>query len=124
MVVKKYKTQRDKRRTRIRAKVKGTKNRPRLSVFRSNKHIFAQLIDDVKGETLVAASDTESVKSAKNQRKSGLSKVEVASKVGQALAKNALKLGIKQVVFDRGGYKYHGRVKSLAEAAREGGLKF
>lgn len=124
MVVKKYKTQRDKRRTRIRAKVKGTKNRPRLSVFRSNKHIFAQLIDDVKGETLVAASDTESVKSAKNQRKSGLSKVEVASKVGQALAKKALKLGIKQVVFDRGGYKYHGRVKSLAEAAREGGLKF
>ncbi len=110
MTIKKYKTLRDRRRTRIRSKVKGTKERPRLSVFRSGKHIYAQLIDDVKGETLVAAS--------------GGANVIAASEVGQSLAEKALKSGIKKTVFDRGGYKYHGRVKALAEAAREGGLQF
>jgi len=110
MAVKRYKTLREKRRVRIRAKIKGTKNRPRLSVFRSSKHIYAQLIDDEKGETLAAAL--------------GGSNVRTAGEVGKVLAEKALKLKIKKVVFDRGGYKYHGRVKALAEGAREGGLEF
>jgi large subunit ribosomal protein L18 len=110
MVVKKYKNQRDKRRVRIRGKIKGTEKRPRLSVFRSHQHIYAQLIDDVKGETLAAAM--------------GGADVAAAGKVGKILAASALKLGIKKVVFDRGGYKYHGRVKALADGAREGGLEF
>lgn len=110
MVVKRYKTLRDRRRTRIRSKIKGTAKCPRLSVFRSGKHIYAQLINDIKGETLVAAS--------------GGANVAAASEVGKALAEKALKLGIKTAVFDRGGYKYHGRVKALAEGARKGGLKF
>jgi len=110
MTIKKHKTLRDRRRTRIRSKVTGTKDRPRLSVFRSNKHIYAQLIDDVKGETLAAAL--------------GGAGVPAATEVGKDLAKESLKLGIKKVVFDRGGYKYHGRVKALAEGARKGGLEF
>ena len=110
MTIKRYKEQRDRRRARIRAKIKGTKERPRLSVFRSNKHIYAQLIDDVGGETLAAAL--------------GGAKVSAAGKVGKDLAEKAIKVGIKEVVFDRGGYNYHGRVKALAEAAREGGLEF
>ena len=110
MVIKRHKTLRDRRRIRIRSKVKGTLERPRLSVFRSNKHIFAQLIDDVKGETLAAAL--------------GGADVSAATKAGKDLAKESLKLGIKEVVFDRGGYEYHGRVKALAESAREGGLQF
>jgi large subunit ribosomal protein L18 len=110
MMVKKYKNKRGKRRVRIRSKIKGTAERPRLSVFRSHKHIYAQLIDDVVGETLAAAS--------------GEGNISAASKVGEELAEKALELGIKEVVFDRGGYKYHGRVKALAEAAREGGLEF
>jgi large subunit ribosomal protein L18 len=109
-MIKKHKTLRDRRRTRIRAKIKGTAERPRLSVFRSNKHISAQLIDDVAGETLVASS--------------GGGNVAAAGEVGRDLAKKALELKIKNVVFDRGGYKYHGRVKALAEAARENGLEF
>ncbi len=110
MTIKKYKNLRDRRRTRIRGKIRGTKDRPRLSVFRSNKHIYAQLIDDQAGETLAAAS--------------GGGDISTASKVGKDLAKKALKLKIKKVVFDRGGYKYHGRVKALAEGARQGGLGF
>ena len=110
MTIKRYKKSRDRRRTRIRSKVKGTAERPRLSVFRSNKHIYAQLIDDVKGRTLAAAS--------------GVADVSASSGVGKVLAEKALESGIKEVVFDRGGYKYHGRVKALAEGAREGGLKF
>lgn len=110
MVIKKHTTSRDRRRARIRAKLKGTKNRPRLSVFRSNKHIYAQLIDDLEGETLAAAS--------------GGADISAAAEVGKDLAKKALKSGIKKIVFDRGGYKYHGRVKAVAEAAREGGLEF
>lgn len=110
MTIEKNKTQRDRRRTRIRAKVKGTVERPRLSVFRSNEHIYAQLIDDAKGETLASAS--------------GGAGVVAAAEVGKVLAKEALKVGIKKAVFDRGGYKYHGRVKALAEGARKGGLEF
>ena len=115
-------TKKDIRRTkikfRIRHKVSGTKEMPRLSVFRSNKEIYAQVIDDVKGVTLTAASSLE-----KSFEKSG-NKSEVAAKVGKTLAERALAVGINNVVFDRNGYLYHGRVKSLADAARNGGLKF
>lgn len=93
-----------------------TKERPRLCVFRSNKHIYAQIIDDEKGITLVSASDLE-LKSKKNR-------IETAFEVGKLIAKKALEKKIEKVVFDRSRYKYHGRVKSLAEGAREGGLKF
>ena len=115
-------TKKDIRRTkikyRIRHKVSGTEATPRLTVFRSNKEIYAQLIDDVKGVTLVAASSLE-----KSVEKSG-TKIEMAAKVGKLVAERALASGINSVVFDRNGYLYHGRVKSLADAAREGGLKF
>ncbi|MBO8169404.1 MAG: 50S ribosomal protein L18 [Thermoanaerobacteraceae bacterium] len=119
---KKYnrKAARDKKRSRIRNKIYGTPERPRLSVYRSAKHIYAQIIDDTKGHTLVAASTLdpalrEEVSSAN---------VEAAKKVGQLVAKRALEKGIKKVVFDRGGYIYHGRVAALADGAREGGLDF
>jgi len=101
-----------KRHKRVRAKIFGTKEVPRLCVFRSAKHIYCQLIDDEKGRTLFAASDLE------------LKKSKTAYEVGKLIAKKALEKKIKKVVFDRGGYKYHGRVKALAEGAREGGLKF
>ena len=102
----------------IRTKVFGTAERPRLTVFRSNSQIYAQVIDDVKGVTLTAASSLE-----KGVEKSG-TKSEMAAKVGKLVAERALAAGINTVVFDRNGYLYHGRVKSLADAAREGGLKF
>ena len=104
---------------RIRKVVKGTEERPRLNVFRSNKQIYAQLIDDLKGNTIVSASSriTEIAEKKTN-------KVEQAKLVGNLIAKKAIDAGINQVVFDRNGYLYHGRVKSLADAAREGGLKF
>ncbi|MBI4049718.1 MAG: 50S ribosomal protein L18 [Candidatus Doudnabacteria bacterium] len=101
---------------RIRAKVAGTNQRPRLNVFRSLKSIYAQLIDDEQGKTLVAASSKEIKSKAK--------KVELAAEVGKLLAKKASERGIKQAVFDRAGYKYHGRIKNLAEAARSAGLIF
>ncbi|MEN8136856.1 MAG: 50S ribosomal protein L18 [Bacteroidota bacterium] len=104
-------------RYRVRSTVSGTVSRPRLSVFRSNKEIYAQLIDDVKGVTLVAASSN--VKDL-----AGKTKMEQANAVGKLIAEKALAAGLEAVVFDRGGYLYHGRVKSLAEGAREGGLKF
>ena len=106
---------------RIRKVVSGTQERPRFSVFRSNKQIYAQFIDDLNGLTLAAASssDKEIVDSCK-----GKSGVEVAKLVGQLAAKRAIEKGNSVVSFDRGGYLYHGRVKSLADAAREGGLKF
>ena len=103
---------------RIRKKVSGTAQLPRLTVFRSNKQIYAQLIDDTKGVTLVAAS------SYKNTVVEKLPKVEQAAAVGKLVAEKAIKAGIEKVVFDRNGYLYHGRVKSLADSAREGGLKF
>lgn len=107
---------RNKIKMRIRKKISGTATRPRLSVFRSNKQIYAQVIDDVAGTTLCAAS------SAKLEDTTG-TKSEVAAKVGKAIAEKALAAGITEVVFDRNGYLYHGRVKQLADAAREGGLK-
>ena len=100
----------------IRTKISGTAEKPRLSVFRSNAQIYAQIIDDVKGVTLAAASSLGS--------KDKMTKTEQAAVVGKLIAKNALEAGIKEVVFDRNGYLYHGRVKQLADAAREGGLKF
>src|SRR4051794_22433523 len=106
-----------KRRRRVRAKVRGTAERPRISVFRSNRGIFAQVIDDDAGRTLAAVNWTESDLRS-------LKPLEQASKAGQLLAERAKAAGIDTVVFDRGGYQYHGRVKALAEGAREGGLTF
>ncbi|MDR2085530.1 MAG: 50S ribosomal protein L18 [Bacteroidales bacterium] len=103
---------------RIRRVINGTAERPRMSVFRSNKEIYVQLIDDTKGNTLVAAS-SRTIEGA-----SSIAKIEQAKMVGKNIAEKALQAGITNVVFDRNGYLYHGRVKSLAEAAREGGLKF
>ncbi|GAB2529662.1 50S ribosomal protein L18 [Rufibacter soli] len=102
----------------IRNKVSGTAQRPRLSVFRSNKFIYAQLIDDVNGVTLASSS------SATTEGTTSSTKIESSSSVGRDIAAKALENGITEVVFDRGGYLYHGRVKSLAEGAREAGLKF
>ena len=107
-------TQRARIRRRIRAKVSGTPARPRLSVFRSNKHIYAQLIDDLEGVTLAAASTREG-------GESGIG-LEAAKSVGQRIAERAKEAGVANAVFDRGGYRYHGNVKALAEGAREGGL--
>ena len=109
------------RHARVRKKVNGTELRPRLCVYRSTNHIYAQLIDDVKGNTLCAASTLEKDVAAKV---ADLSKSEAAKVVGKAVAEKALKLGIKEVVFDRGGYLYTGRVQALAEGAREAGLEF
>ena len=100
----------------IRAKISGTAERPRLSVFRSNKNIYAQLIDDLAGKTLVSVSSATEA--------AGIVKTEASNTVGKALATKAQEQGITEVVFDRSGYLYHGRVKSLAEGAREAGLKF
>jgi large subunit ribosomal protein L18 len=110
-----------RRHARVRIKVEGTTSRPRLCVFRSLKHIYAQVVDDLKGHTLVSAStlDPEST-----DELAGKVKVGKAELVGSLVAQRALAKGIKEVVFDRGGYKYHGRVKTLAEAARQAGLKF
>ena len=110
--------QRVKRHNRVRGKISGTAERPRLCVFRSENHIYAQVIDDVAGTTLVAASSVE-----KDFEGNG-GNVEAAKKVGLKVAERCLEKGIDTVVFDRGGYIYHGRVQALADAAREGGLKF
>jgi len=110
---------RKKRHARVRSKITGTEQRPRLNVFRSNKHISVQLIDDVNGVTLVGASTAD-----KELNLTSGNNVEAAAKVGELLAKRAVEKGLKSVVFDRGGYLYHGRVKALAEAARENGLEF
>jgi large subunit ribosomal protein L18 len=108
--------QRTRRRRRIRKKISGSAERPRLSVYRSSKHIYAQLVDDVRGHTLAQASSRELKGKAK--------KSEAAKEVGKLIAGRAGEAGIETVSFDRGGYLYHGRVKALAEGAREGGLKF
>ncbi|SHE71432.1 50S ribosomal protein L18 [Caloramator proteoclasticus] len=113
--------QREKRHLRVRKKVYGTAERPRLNVYRSEKHIYAQIINDEMGVTLVAASSLD--KELKGKLACGSNK-EAARVVGELVAKRALEKGIKKVVFDRGGYIYHGRVKELAEAAREAGLDF
>ena len=110
---------RNKIRKRIRKELTGTESRPRLSVFRSNKEIYAQIVNDVDGKTIVAASSRDKDVASKE-----VNKTEQATLVGKALAEKALKVGVETISFDRGGYLYHGRVKSLAEGAREGGLKF
>ncbi|WP_298760222.1 50S ribosomal protein L18 [uncultured Psychroserpens sp.] len=105
--------------SRIRKVVSGTESRPRLAVYRSNKEIYAQVVDDVTGKTLAAASSRDKAIASEKGTKS-----EIAALVGKAVAEKAIKAGINTISFDRGGYQYHGRVKSLAEGAREGGLKF
>ena len=110
-------SQRIKRHARVRGKISGTPERPRLSVFRSEKNIYAQIIDDVAGNTLVAASSVEKDFGPGSNK-------EAARKVGKLIAERALAKGIEEVVFDRGGYIYHGRIQELAEGAREGGLRF
>lgn len=107
---------RTKIKTRIRGKISGTAQRPRMTVFRSNKQIYVQLIDDLEGKTLAAASS--------KGLEAGGTKCEIAAQVGKAIAEKAQAAGISEVVFDRNGYLFHGRVKSLADAARKGGLKF
>lgn len=116
MQIKNKKSKREARHKRIRAIIKGTVDRPRLSVFKSNKHFYIQLIDDASGRTLASVSDKE-IKSKKN-------KMTNARELGKVLAKKALALGFKNIVFDRGGYKFHGAILEVASGAREGGLKF
>ena len=111
----------ERRRFRVRKNVFGTTERPRLSVFRSDKHIYAQLIDDLAGKTLIAISSAKG--DVRGDMKNG-GNVAAAKKVGAAIAARAKELGVTKVAFDRGGRMYHGRVKALADAAREGGLKF
>jgi large subunit ribosomal protein L18 len=110
---------RKKRHARVRAKLSGTAARPRLNVFRSNQHIYAQLIDDVNGVTIASASTME-----KDFGLESTSNLEAAQKVGELVAKRAVEKGFTSIVFDRGGYLYHGRIKALADAARENGLEF
>ena len=122
MVSKKVRSEvRKNKHRRIRSRLSGTPEKPRLSVFRSNKHMYAQVIDDVAGNTIVSASTLQA------EVKDGLEKtndITAASKLGEVIAKKALDNGIKKVVFDRGGYIYQGKVKALADAAREAGLNF
>ncbi|MDY0407274.1 50S ribosomal protein L18 [Virgibacillus sp. 179-BFC.A HS] len=110
---------RKRRHARVRRNLSGTQERPRLNVYRSNKHIYAQLIDDTKGVTLASASTVD-----KELSLDATGSVEAAQKVGELIAKRAQDKGFKSVVFDRGGYLYHGRVKALADSAREAGLEF
>lgn len=110
---------RARRHHRVRARLFGTAEVPRFSVFRSSQHIYAQLIDDASGRTLLALSTLKQAKAAKAQKKT-----DVARAVGAEFGRSVLKLGIKRVAFDRGGYAYHGRIKALAEGARESGLEF
>lgn len=118
MALTKYE-RRERLRMRIRKTVEGIESRPRLAVFRSNKEIYAQIIDDVNGKTITAASSRD-----KEIDTSNVNKIEAAKMVGKLIAEKAVKAGVETIAFDRGGYLYHGRVKSLAEGAREGGLKF
>jgi large subunit ribosomal protein L18 len=110
-----------RRHRRVRGKVVGTTQRPRLNVYRSLNHVYAQIIDDSQGRTLLAVSTLDP---SLRQGLASKTKIEQAAAVGKTLAERAVQSGITQVVFDRGGYKYHGRVKALAEASREGGLQF
>jgi len=115
-------SQRKRRHVRVRAKVSGTAIRPRLNVFRSSAHIYAQVIDDNKGHTLVAASDLEDA--VRERAGEGAPKTARAKAVGEVIAERAKAVGVDSVVFDRGGFLYHGRIKAVADGAREGGLKF
>ena len=109
-----------RRQVRVRAKLNGTAARPRLSVFRSNRYLYAQLIDDAAGKTLASATTL----AGKGAPKAAAKKIDAAQAAGERLAKKALELGIKEAIFDRGSYRYHGRVKAVAEGARSAGLKF
>lgn len=120
--IKKKRIARVKRHHRIRKLISGTESMPRLCVFRSNRYVYAQLINDLTGKTIIVASDFDFKKN--NQPQEKLTKSAMAQKIGQLLAQRAKEKGIKRVVFDRGGYRYFGRVKSLAEGARKEGLKF
>ena len=113
---------RKRRHVRVRAKVSGTPQRPRLNVFRSSAHIYAQVIDDTRGHTVVAASDLEAA--VKDRAGDGATKSARAKVVGQVVAERAKEAGVDAVVFDRGGFLYHGRVRAVADGAREGGLIF
>ena len=115
------KARRVMRHARVRRKIGGTTERPRLSVYRSLNHVYAQVIDDSKGTTLISASSLDNAVKTQND---GKRKADVAGLVGGLISERAKEKGISQVVFDRGGYKYHGRVKALADAARKGGLVF
>jgi large subunit ribosomal protein L18 len=115
-------SQRKRRHVRVRAKVNGTSQRPRLNVFRSSAHIYAQVIDDTKGHTLVSASDLES--EVRDRAGDGANKTTRAKVVGEIVAERAKAAGISAVVFDRGGFLYHGRIRAVAEGARESGLTF
>lgn len=118
----KYLSNRQKIKFRIRKKISGTPERPRMVVYRSLSHIYASLVDDVNGKTLTTASSTEKVSAGKIKEMKG--KISKSKEIGKAIAEKAKALNIDTVVFDRNGYLYHGRVKALAEGAREGGLKF
>lgn len=120
MEVKEKKERKKRRHKRIRAKIFGTLTKPRLCVFRSNKHIYAQAVDDTSGKVLALSSDLE----LEDKPKEKSAKVEDAFKTGEIIGKKLLKMNIKKVVFDKGGYKYHGQVKALAEGARKSGLEF
>lgn len=135
MNIEEKRKKRDRRHRKVRGKVFGSAQKLRLCVFRSSKHIYAQLIDDEKGKTLASASDLDlkqkklkkksvSAKASKESKEKKLGKVAVACEVGKLIAKKAKDLKIEKIVFDRGGYKYHGRVKALADGARAEGLKF
>jgi large subunit ribosomal protein L18 len=113
---------REKRKKRVRKKVRGTTESPRLSIFRSSKNIYAQIIDDSVSKTLVEASSLSKDITEEARKKGG--NIEGATLIGKIIAERAIKSGIKKVVFDRNGFLYHGRIKALAEAAREGGLEF
>ncbi len=115
-------TSRERRHRRVRAKVSGTMQRPRLNVFRSSAHIYAQVIDDTRSHTLVAASDLE--EAVKDRAGEGADKSARAKAVGEVIAERARDAGVELVTFDRGGFLYHGRIKAVADGAREGGLKF
>jgi large subunit ribosomal protein L18 len=115
-------TTRERRHRRVRAKVSGTAQRPRLNVFRSSAHIYVQVIDDLNGHTLVAASDLD--EAVREKAGDGATKSSRARAVGEVVAERAQAAGINAVVFDRGGFLYHGRIKAVADGAREGGLKF
>jgi large subunit ribosomal protein L18 len=117
MLAQKKREARKRRHRRVRKRIRGAEGRPRLAVYRSNRHIYAQLVDDVSGRTLVAASSLEADATGKGDKKAA------AKRVGEMIAKRAKDAGVERVVLDRGGRLYHGRVRSVAEAAREGGLK-
>ncbi len=122
--MKEKKIKRDRRHKRDRAKIEGTAERPRLSVFRSNDTIYLQLIDDKNGKTLASINKKEITPKKKTSQTKTKSKTEISFEAGKLIAEKAKKLKIESVVFDKGGYRYHGRVKAVAEGAREGGLQF